>query len=127
MLIVKDNLDGVATNDNYRAFAIGSLILKWFDWLILIINCDKLTKDELQFGFQKLASTIMCSWGVNSIVDYYNRAGRAVYACRMDLSKAFDLVSWEVLFSELLERGVLPLALRCLMFITQIKNVMLDG
>ena len=46
----------------------------------------------------------------------------------MDLSKAFDLtMSWEVLFSELLERGVLPLALRCLMFITQIKNVMLDG
>ena len=51
--------------------------------------------------------------GVNSVAGYYNRAGRAVYACAMDLSKAFDLtMSWEVLFSELLERGVLPLALR---------------
>ena len=50
-------------------------------------------------------------------MDYYNRAGRAVYACAMDLSKAFDLVSWEVLCTELLERGVSPLALRCLMFI----------
>ena len=40
----------------------------------------------------------MLSWGVNSAVDYYNRAGRAVYACAMDLSKAFDLVSWEVHF-----------------------------
>ena len=59
----------------------------------------------------------MCSWGVNSVVDYYNRAGRAVYACALDLSKAFDLVSWEVLFSELLEMGVSPLALWCLMFI----------
>ena len=59
-------------------------------------------------------------------MDYYNRAGRAVYACAMDMSKAFDLVSWEVLFTELLERGVAPLALRCLMFFTQIKNVMLD-
>ena len=57
-----------------------------------------MTTDELQFGFQKLASTTMCSWGVNSVVDYYNRAGRAVYACAMDLSKAFDLVSWEVHF-----------------------------
>ena len=38
--------------------------------------------------------------------NYYNRTGRAVYACAMDLSKAFDLVSWEVLFSKLLERGV---------------------
>ena len=57
---------------------------------------------------------------VNS--DYYNRAGRAVYACTMDLSKAFDHVSWEVLFSELLERGVSPLALRCLMFIYSKKK-----
>jgi len=53
--------------------------------------------------------------GNNSVVDYYNRAGRAVYVSAMDLSKAFDLVSWDVLFSELLERGVS--ALRCLMFI----------
>ena len=54
---------------------------------------------------------------VNSVVDYYSRAGRAVYAFAMDLSKAFDLVSWEVLFSEFLKMGVSPLALRCLMFI----------
>ncbi|XP_023332612.1 probable E3 ubiquitin-protein ligase HECTD2 [Eurytemora carolleeae] len=52
----------------------------------------ELTTDELQFGFQKLASTTMCSWGVNSVVDYYNRAGRAVYACAMDLSKVEILV-----------------------------------
>ena len=50
-------------------------------------------------------------------MDYYNRVDRAVYASAMDLSKAFDLVSWEVLFSELLDRGVSPLALRCFMFI----------
>jgi len=57
--------------------------------------------------------------GINSVVDYYNRASRAVYACAMDLSKAFDLVSWEVLFSKLLKRGVSPQALRCLMFILE--------
>ena len=84
-------------------------------WLVEI-NSDKLTTDELQFGFQKLASTTMCS-SPNSVVDYYKRAGRAVYACAMELSKAFDHVSWEMLFSELLERGVSPLALNCLMFI----------
>ena len=80
---------------------------------MLILNSDKLTTNELQFGFQKLASTTMCNWGVNSVVDYYNRAGRTVCACAMDLSKAFDLVSWEVLLSELLERSVSPLAFRC--------------
>ena len=75
---MKDNLDDIAISDNYRAIAIGSLILNRFDWLILILNSGKLTTDELQFGFQKLASTTMCRWGVNSVVDYYNRAGRAL-------------------------------------------------
>ena len=88
--IVKENLDDIPISDNFRTIVIGSLILKWFDWLILILNSDKLTTDKLQFGFQKLASTTMCSWRINSI-------GRAVYACDLDLSKAFDLVSWEVL------------------------------
>ena len=45
--IVKDNLGDIATSDNYRAIAIGSLLLKWFDWLILILESDKLTSDEL--------------------------------------------------------------------------------
>ena len=70
--IVKDNLDDIAISDNYRTIAIKSLILKWFDWLILILNSDKLTTDKLLFGFQKLASiTTMCSWGVNFVVAYY--------------------------------------------------------
>ena len=88
---VKDNLDDIAiTSDNYRAILIGSLFQKWFDWLIFI---NKLNTNKLQFGFQKLASTTMCSWGVNSVVDYYNRASRAFYACAMDLRKAFVMGS----------------------------------
>ena len=51
------------------------------------------------------------------MIDYYNQAGRAVYACTMDLSKAFDLVAWSKLFPELLKRGVSALSLRCLIYI----------
>ena len=59
----------------------------------------------------------MCSRAVSSVIDYYNQAGRPVYACPMDLSKAFDIVSWCKLFPELLKREVSPLALRCLIYI----------
>jgi len=123
--IVKDNLGDAASSENYRAIAIGSLLLKWFDWLVLILEGDKLTTDELQFGFQANSSTTMCSWAVTAVVDYYNRSGRPVFACAMDLSKAFDLVSWEKLFPELLDRGVSPLILRCLLYIysKQLCNV----
>ena len=115
--IVKDNLADITSSENYRVIAIGSLILKWFDWLILILESDKLTTDELQFGFQAKASTSMCSWAVSAVVDYYNRSGRIVYSCAMDLSKAFDLVSWNKLFPNLFDRGICPLILRCLIYI----------
>ena len=90
---------------------------KWVDWLILILDEDKLSSDELQFGFQPNCSTTVCSWAVSSVIDYYNQAGRPVYACAMDLSKAFDLVSWDKLFPELMERKISVLSLRCLIHI----------
>ena len=115
--IVKDNLGDITSSDNYRAIAIGSLILKWFDWIIIILEENNLSTDELQFGFKAGSSTSMCSWAISTVINYYNRAGRPVYACSMDLSKAFDLVSWDNLFSELLDRGISPLILRCLTYI----------
>lgn len=115
--IVKDNIGDITSSENYRAIAIGSLILKWFDWLIIILEEENLTTDELQFGFQANSSTSLCTWGIVSVVDYYNRAGRPVFACSMDLSKAFDLVAWKKLFPELLDRNVSPLLLRCLLYI----------
>ena len=107
----------ITSSDNYRAIEIGILILKWFDWSIFILQQDKLTTDELQFGFQAKSSTTMCSWAVSSVVEHFNRAGRPVFACAMDLSKAFDLVSWDKMFPDLIERGISPLILRCILFI----------
>ena len=68
----------ITSSDNYRAIAIGSLLLKWLDWLILILESDKLSTDELQFGFKAKSSTSMCTWAVSAVVDYYNKAGRNV-------------------------------------------------
>ena len=123
--IVKDNLGDIASSDNYRAIAIGSLLLKWFDWLIIILEGDKLATDELQFGFQAKSSTSMCTWAINTVIDHYNRLDRPIFACSMDLSKAFDMVSWAKLFPELLKRKISPLILRCLIHIysNQMCNV----
>ena len=68
--IVKDNLGDIASSDNYRAIAIGSLLLKWFDWLNIILEGDKLETDELQFGFQAKSSTSQCTWAINTVIDH---------------------------------------------------------
>ena len=78
--------------------------MKLIDLVIILLQSDKLEYDCMQFAYQQKASTTVCSWTVTTVVDYFNRGGNPVYAASMDMSKAFDLVSWEKLFSTLLER-----------------------
>ena len=115
--LVKDNLGDITSSDNYRAIAGGSLLLKLLEIVILLLEGDKLSCDSLQFGYQAKSSTTMCTWTVSAIIDYYNRNGRPVYGCAMDMSKAFDMVEWGQLFATLRKRGVHPLYLRLLITI----------
>ena len=115
--LVKDNLADITSSENYRAIASGSLLLKLMDIVILILEGDKLKCDQLQFGFQAGASTSMCTWTATTVIEHYNQNGSPVYACAMDLSKAFDLVEWVSLFKLLVEKGLSPILLRVLIFI----------
>ena len=90
--LVKDNLGDITSSDNYRAIAGGCLLLKLLDTIILLLEGEKLGCDVLQFGYQAKSSTSMCTWTESAVIDYYNRNGKPVYGCAMDMSKAFDMV-----------------------------------
>ena len=115
--IVKDNLGDATSSDNYRAIAGGCLLLKLLDTVILLLEGEKLGCDELQFGYQAESSTTMCSWCVTAVIDYFNRQGKPVYGCAMDMSKAFDMVDWSELFIALRGKNVEPIFLRLLLYI----------
>ena len=61
-----------------------------FDWVVLLLHKDCLNIDELQFGFQQDTSTNMCTWLAIETIEYYLRNGSEVFACVMDMTKAFD-------------------------------------
>ena len=115
--LVKDNLADLANSDNYRGIAIGSLVIKLFDWVVLLLEGPNLSVDQLQFSYQKAASTTMCTWAVSAVIEHYNNQGREVFGCAADISKAFDMCSWILLFKELKRKGVSPVILRVLLFI----------
>ena len=114
--IVKNKLGDLTSSENYRAIAKSSLILKLFDWVLLLSQGWKLSSDQLQFGYQSLSSTVMCTWAASSVISHFNRAGSDVFGALLDCSKAFDMVEWVTLFKELLKRKVSPVFLRVLLF-----------
>ena len=71
----------------------------------------------------------MCTWAVSAVIDHYISQGSVVYGCAMDLSKAFDMVSWVAFFKTLQARAVLPIFLRVLLFVytQQSCNVKWNG
>ena len=61
--LVKDKLGNLCSSDNYRSIAISSLILKIFDWVMILIFGEKLHLDALQFGYQEIAPrTCVLGW-----------------------------------------------------------------
>ena len=56
--LVKDKLGDISSSDNYRAIAISSLLLKIFDWVLILLFSDKLKTCDLQFDFQEKSSRV---------------------------------------------------------------------
>jgi len=115
--LVKDNLGDITSSENYRAIAGGCLLLKILDLVMIVLEGDKLNYDVMQFAYQAKSSTTMCSWAVTAVIDHFNRGGATVYSAAMDMSKAFDLVSWQQLFTTLMERKIDGLFLRLMLYI----------
>ena len=127
--IIKDKLGNICSSKNYRSIAISSLLLKIVDWVVILLygNCLKL--DDLQFAYQPNCSTNMCTWLVVETIDYYLRKGGEVFACSMDMTKAFDLVVHSKLLMKLLAASMPAIVVRLLlvMYLTQYANVRWNG
>ena len=113
--IPKDKLGDASSSENYRSIAISSMVLKIFDWVVLLLFEKELSTGELQFGFQQNTSANMCTRLVVETIDYFQRNGSEVYACVMYLSKAFDRIKHSALFWKLLKKDMPPVYVRLLL------------
>ena len=127
--IIKDELGSINTSKNYRSIAISSLILKMFDWIIILLFGDTFGLHDLQFAYQPGISGNMCTFAVLETIDYFLRNGSEVFMCTMDMSKAFDVTMHSLLFSKMLKAGLSAIFIRLLIFIysEQFANVRWNG
>ena len=114
--LIKDKKGDIESSDNYRSIALSSVILKVFDWVMLTLFEDILALDDLQFSYQRQCSTNMCTWMVVESINDFRRKNSNIYACFMDMKKAFDMVKHSTLFNKLFIRNFPPIYLRLLLF-----------
>lgn len=106
--IPKNNKKCLNDSSNYRAIALGSVIGKILDLIIMEKSASVFHSSDLQFGFKVGHSTTQCSFVIEEIIDYYNRHNSPVFLVTLDASKAFDRVEYCKLFELLLDRGICP-------------------
>lgn len=99
--IVKNKTGDISDKNNYRPISLATIIARVLDSL-LNMQLDKyLQIHDSQFGFRTGLSTESAIICLKQAVEYYTRRKTPIYACFLDLSKAFDLVNYDLLWKKL--------------------------
>lgn len=99
--IVKSKTGDIGDHNNYRPISLATIVAKVFDGL-LSTQLDKYMKiHDNQFGFKSGVSTEAAILCLKQTVKYYTDRSTPIYACFLDLSKAFDLVSYDILWKKM--------------------------
>ena len=104
--IIKDKLGSINSSKNYRSIAISSLVLKLIDWVIIILFGETLGLNDLQFAYQPGISGNMCTYAILETIDYFLRNGGEIFACTMDMTKAFDVTMHSKLFLKMIHGNI---------------------
>ena len=101
----------------YRSIAISSIMSKILDNVITEQQQLSLATSSYQFGFKSKASTALCTTMMVETIQYYLEKGdHSICLLLLDASKAFDKVSFEMLFELLLKRNVCPRIIKLLLY-----------
>ena len=115
--IPKNAKKSLSDCSNYRAIALGNLLCKLLDIIVMSKNYHVFSSSALQFGFKKQHSTTQCTFVMEEVVEFYNAHKSPVFIVALDASKAFDKVEYCKLFNLLLARNICPLYARLLLYL----------
>ena len=80
------------------------MVLPWHHvsvkWCSILTWSQYFVTDDLQFGFKPGSSTTLCTRILKAVVIHYIKQSSNIYACLIDVSKAFDTVDHYVLFKK---------------------------
>ena len=107
---------GMSPSVNYRAITLGSVISKLFGYIIMNKEQERMSSNDLQFGFKRIVSRMHSSFVLSEVISYYNYNPTNVCAVFLDAIKAFNRVQYSKLFRILIDKKVTPIVLRLLLY-----------
>jgi len=104
--LLKDKNGDPSSKSNYRPIALSTVFSKILESILFSRCSDNLRTSDNQFAYKPNHGTDLAISLLKNATLEYTRRNTQVYACFLDMSKAFDRVSHAILFRKLLERGV---------------------
>lgn len=99
--VIKNKTGDASDLTNYRPISLATILAKVLDGVIDRHMSDRIEIHDAQFGFRPNLSTESAILAVKHTVQYYTQRKTPVVACFLDLSQAFDLVSYDLLWTKL--------------------------
>lgn len=104
--IVKNRTSDISDKGNYRPISLATIVAKVFDSLLNKVLNNYIKLHDAQHGFREGLSTETAVLCLKKTVSYYTGNNTPVFACFLDMSKAFDMVSYDKLWSKLCDANV---------------------
>src|SRR5437867_3213387 len=100
--ILKDSNADAACCDKYRGITLSCVISKIFEYALLGKYSLLFNTDDLQFDFRNGVGCSDALYTVKSVVGHFVKKGCTVSIAALDISKAFDRISYYALLSKLI-------------------------
>jgi exonuclease III len=104
--IVKNRTGDLSDPSNYRPISLATVLSKVLEKLISPILTEHIQLNDAQFGFRPGLSTDMAIFCLKNTVSRYLKKKTSVYACFLDLSRAFDTIDYSLLWEKVSKAGV---------------------